>query len=1323
MKLALQRFCFFVCLLASATLLLGQQSMSNGNVTGAVTDPSGAAVPGAIVTLTDSSTHIALTAETNSAGLYVFQNVNVGTYDLSVERAGFRKSVVAGQQVTTGTNLTLNVTLQVGATSEIVEVKEVLGADLQTENATMGTTLGGNAIMQLPTISRDVSSLIYLQATAAPTMNGSEGNTTSGNIAGSLADQNTFMLDGGNNTSDLDGDNATYIGRNGAGVIPTPAESVEEFRVNTNNETSDFGLSQGGQVMITTKRGTNTFHGSAYDFFQADWLNSNDWYNNFNSIAKPKGHYNRFGGSLGGPLGPSFLGGKTYFFVNYEGERYPRSGPFESLVPSATLRQGIITERDANGNPVQYNLANSAACGSAGGSTCDPLHIGLNPVVSSIWNKYMPACNDMNYGDHGLNTCGYIGQLSYPLSNDFGVVRVDHDFGAKWRFFSSYRYFRQPNPTTSQVDIGGLLPGDTLGQPASASTTINQPRYLVAGVTGTLSPSMTNEFNFSYLRNQWQWLRAGAGIPQYPGLGAPLAIAGDSNHAIALVPLNIDTQDSRPRLWDGHDYDYRDSLSWLKGTHLLQMGGEFFHQNWRFDRYDNVVGGLTQLIYQVSSSGIFMSPTYQPLPCGGGLTAGCLPSGELGGSNGWNALYADVLGLVSSANVVATRTGANLQLNPLGTPVHSNVSDQTGSVFFNDTWKIRPNFTLTYGLNYQLQMPPTEAHGTQDIMVDAATNQPIYMQNYLNGILSAANNGQVYNPTLGFSPIGAVKGLNYPYKPFYRGISPRVSIAWSPETSGDGFFSKLLGDKATVIRVGYGRFYSRNLGIDLVSTPVLGDGFLQPVTCSDPVASGACTKSQGSDPATAFRIGTDGLTSPLQAISPTLSTPVVPGVNAPSAALLETLDGNFRPSSSDSVDISIQRQFKGGFLLEVGYVGVYARNIYLGVEFSDVPWMMKQGGQSFAQAYDNLYFALAGNKAITPQPFLETALKGSSYCTGYSSCTAAVAANEAGNISTQSVGNMWADLDGSYVFGPSNPIDSNQCTEYCYATTSMGWSNYNAGVLSLTKRSQNLTVNANFTYGRALGTTGLNQSYTFASTNDPWNPAVDYGPQYWDRKFTFNFVSSYNLPFGKGQRWTSSHAAINQIIGGWIISPLFSYGSGLPLFVQTGSYQEWGTGVNGDTDGCTAVPINPSMGYSNTPVFGVTSSGDVASNTNPSNGGSGVNLFSNPAAVYNNFRPNLVGIDGSCGGGGTLRGQPRWNLDLGLTKQVTFTEKAGLQFYAQAFNVLNHMEWADPTMNLQDRADWGALNSQYNALALGAGGGVTGTNYTRIIQLGLRFYF
>ncbi len=1296
-------------LLTLTTLLHAQGTNGNGGVSGRITDASGAVVPGAEIILIDQSTKVSIQQKSNSAGLFVFGNVAPGVYDVVVTKTGFRKTIVPSQTVVVGAEVNLPVSLEVGATSDTVEVTSVAGAELQTDNATMGATLGGDAILDLPTISRDVSSLVFLQPTAAPTFNGAEGNTTSGNIAGAAADQNTFMLDGGNNTSDLDGDNATYVNHNGSGVLPTPAESVEEFRVNTNNMGADFSMSGGGQIMVSTKRGTSAFHGSAYDFFQAQWLNSNDWFNNFNGIAKPKEHFNRFGGALGGPVGPEFLGGKTYFFVNYEGQRYPRSGPSTSLVPSATLREGIIQERDGNGNIVQYNLATSMACGSSGGQPCDPRDIGINPLVSQLWSKYMPQCNNMDYGDHGLNTCGYTANLTYPLANDFGVVRIDHDFGAKWRFFSSYRYYRDENPTTNQVDIGGVLPGDKFGQPASASTDIQQPRSLVVGLTGTLSPTLTNEFHFSYLRNQWQWLRAGASNAadtNYPGA---IEIGGETTQA--LIPLNVDSQDARQRLWDGHDYEYRDGLSWLKGTHLIQVGADGFHQHWKFDRYDDVGLGLTSLVYDVGSDNVQFTPSFQPMPCSSTVSANCLPSSEVGN---WNSLYGQMAGLVGASSIVVTRTGASLTANPQGTPVHSNVTDNTWSIYAADTWKIRPNLTLSYGLNYQVQLPPIDANGIQDILTNAS-GVPITSQQYLAARLAAAENGQVYNPTIAFTPIGAVKGgLSYPYTPYYGEVAPRIAIAWTPDVKG-GWLGALLGDKATVIRAGYGRSYSRNLGINLVSTPVLGDGFLQPVACVDPTSSGTCTQASGTTPATAFRIGVDGV-PPEGPITNTLTTPVEPGINAAYASRTFTLDSNYKPGNSDSVDISIQRQFKGNYIAEVSYVGVYSRNLFQGEDMNDVPWMMKLGGQTFANAYDNMYFALSKGQAVTPQPFFENALKGSSYCNGFSSCTAAVAAGESGNITSNAVTNLWSDLDTSFNFGPA--LLSTTQTGFLYIDTSTGYSNYNAGVLSLQKRATNFNLVANFTWSKAMGILGLNQAYTENNVNNPWNLNTDYGPQFFDRKFTFNLMGSYKLPFGKGQKFTTDHRAINEVIGGWVISPLFSYGSGLPLSVYTGSFQEWGNGYVGN--GCNAVPLT-SMGYGNAPVFNATTSQTVGENGLPSNGGSGVYMFSNPAAVYANFRPNLVGIDGSCGGAGILRGQQRWNLDLGLTKNTQITERIGFQLYAQAFNVFNHMEWSDPSMNLQDPADFGALESQYNGLGLGGGG--ASANFTRIIQLGVRVHF
>jgi hypothetical protein len=1298
-------------------VLFGQTSTGSASVTGRVTDPSGAIVPGATVTLTDASTSISQKDRTNPAGIYLFNNVNPGTYEITVTSKGFRVAAVRNQAVLTATAMTVDVSLEVGASTEVVEVTAQASAELQTLNATMGTSLESKGLLEMPTINRDVNSLLFFQPMTAPTFGGAENNITSGQVAGNMADQNTYILDGGNATSDFDGDNGTYVGSRSA-VVPTPMESIEEFRVNTNNMTADFGYSGGGQMLLTTKRGTNQYHGSAYDYFQSSLLASNDWYNNFHDIDKPKAHYNRFGGAFGGPLTPKILGGKTYIYMNYEGERYPRTGPYEHLDASNTLRQGILEYRDANGNIQQWNLKTATNCGLNGSEPCDPRGLGLNPDVSQIWNKYMPPCNDTDYGDHGLNTCGYIANLSYPLSSNFGVVRIDHDFGSNWRFNANYRYYGEINPTTNQVDIGGLLPGDKLGVPATASSFPVQPRYFVAGLTGNITPHLSNELHLSYTRDQWQYLRAGA-LPQLPGLEGALGIGGESSNP--LQPLNIDTQDARNRFWDGHDYALRDSLSWLKGTHLLQFGGEYTYEWWLFDRYDNVVGGLTQLVEEVNNTGVVMSPDYQPLPCSATVTSGCLPSTSIGS---WNSMYAQVLGIVDSTSIVVSRSGANLTANPLGSPVQSVIHDPTYSLFFNDSWKIKPNLTLSYGLNWTLQMPPYDVNGSQDVLT-TASGQPITAASYLANTERLANLGQVYNPVLAFTPVRDLGSAasKYPYPPFYGGLGPRAAIAWSPDAHG-GPLEKILGSKATVLRAGYGRFYSRSLAAGLVSTSVLGDGFLQPVGCQNPNMSGACTGTGIVNPTNAFRIGTDGANAPVGTITPTLTIPVTPGYNAPYSTLVESLDQNWKPAATDSVDFSIQRQLKGNVILEAGYVGVWGKNLYQGIDFGSVPTMMKLNGQTFAQAYSNMYFAMAAGRTPAAQPFFESALKGSSYCQGFANCTSAVAANESGNILTQSVTSMWSDLDTQWTaFGPAL-TSTNQCY-YCYAYTSDGYSNYQAMTVTAQKRySDGLTLNANFTWSHALGIIATNQSYTLDNAGNPFNLYSDYGPQYFDRRFVFNLLGSYTLPFGKGHRIGGQSAILSRLIGGWTVSPIFSWGTGVPINFGSGSYQEQGQAWDGDLS-ASAIPIGtvPTNSLSNSQHYGINSAGGsiVAVNGNSANGGSGVNMFSNPSAVFSEFRPFILGTDQRTGGAGTMYGQHRYNLDLGITKDTQFTERVGAQIFVQAFNVLNHMQWSDPSMNLQDPQDFGVLGGQYGASTLGGSG--ASANYTRIIQLGLRLHF
>jgi hypothetical protein len=292
----------------------------------------------------------------------------------------------------------------------------------------------------------------------------------------------------------------------------------------------------------------------------------------------------------------------------------------------------------------------------------------------------------------------------------------------------------------------------------------------------------------------------------------------------------------------------------------------------------------------------------------------------------------------------------------------------------------------------------------------------------------------------------------------------------------------------------------------------------------------------------------------------------------------------------------------------------------------------------------------------------------------------------------------------------------------------MGIANYQALVVSLQKRtSHGLTVNGNFTYSHALGTFGLNQTYTFANLTDVWNPRVDYGPQYYDRKYVGNIVGTYELPFGKGRRWASSNPVVSRLLGGWAISPVFSFGSGMPLPVFTGSFDSGTAGTEAgqawEGNGANAIPLGNTRNISNSAHTGVTIAANpnsVGVNGNDENGGAGVNIFgSNAVNVYNSFRPFILGLDGRSMTTGQLRGMPRWNLDLGFTKDTKITERVGVQFYAQMFNVLNHMQYADPFsgspyLSLQEPENFGVLDTQY---------GVLNNNYTRVIQLGLRVHF
>jgi hypothetical protein len=1343
-RAALVPICAAILLVLTAVPVKAQNA-ATGVVSGQVTDQQGAAITGATVKLTELSTNSVISVTTNEAGRYTFPNVSPGTYDLTVSKEGFSLSKTASQKVDVGLSLTINVSLQVGQTSTVVEVSAAAGAELQTMNATVGSTISGDALQFLPNLGRDASTLATLQV----------GVTAFGNTAGANQDQNSFQLDGGNNSSDMDGNQRTYTPGNGysgtsstggspSGVIPTPVESIEEFKVGTSNQTADFAGAAGSQIQMVTKRGTNTFHGAAYDhYYAANVGAANLWKNNHVPSAGlpytplPSTHRNRFGFSGGGPLTPKIGGSKTYFFANYEGFRFPQTTTIERAVPSLLLRNGIVQIPNAQGVYLAYNLNNVPVTvngvtyqpATCGGSFCDPRGLGFNPLVQQIWNTMMPMPNDPQYiatGSDGVNQQGYLANIKLPQSSDFFVVRLDHDFTDKWRFMSSYRYYRFLQYATTQTDIGGVLPGDKFGVPASTAPRPQKPWFWVAGLTGTITPNLTNDFHVSYLRNFWQWATQG-GPPQLPGLGGALEIGGEAARLNPLIPYNVDSQNTRQRFWDGQDWLLRDDLSLLHGNHLFQFGGTYQRNFDYHQRNDNGVGIDTSITYQITN-GTGINFTSQP--------AG-LPASQV---TNWNNLYAQVLGIVSQPQVMYSRSGPNLMLNPLGTPGFDQSIIPTYNLYFSDTWHMRPTFTLTYGLAYTIERPPSELNGKQVGLTDLS-GKPIALADYLAQKKSAALAGQVYDPTVGFATVrNMTPPRDRPFDPFYGGLSPRVAAAWNPNFDS-GLLGSLLGHGKTVIRGGYSRIYGRLNGVGLVLVPLLGTGLLQPVSCIGASRTGQCLGNNGVDPMTAFRIGADGLTAPLPAVSQTLPQPYFAGVNGNAAAGDgSVLDPKLKPNHSDEFNFTVQRALSQKLVMEAGYIGRRIRDEFQEINIDAVPYMTTLGGQSFASAYSALYMQLnSGVTTPTAQPFFEAALggPGSTYCNKFASCTAAVASNlgKSSILPTQ-VYNLWNSLNAapSWTLGRtllSSPATgggpvSTQLASLEYIT-SLGRGNYNAAFLSFTAKDwHGITTRSNFTGSRALGTGSLQQSSSSITVVDPWNLHASYGTQPFDIRFVYSQLMVYQVPFFKSQR-----GALGRVLGGWSISPLFTAQSGAPLQVNVG------TGSNSDAQAFGEIYGNNNAAYENAVLTGpytggnsahynVTSTGKAGTNGNPATGGSGLNIFADPNATYALFRRPILGYDTSGGGAGVLRGLPSWSLDATISKEIRATERVGATLIIQITNVLNHFQPANPTLNIDSPQTWGVITNQATTGNLsGIGGtadGVPAIN-PRQMEFGLRLHF
>ena len=1181
-------------LLALAASGLPAQMAGVSVVSGRISDPKDASVAGAKVTLEQTDGGFQRETRTNDAGQYLFPPAPAGTYRIQVEAAGFVVGQASNLKVDIATPLVQDFQLSLGPLTTVVEVRAAAPM-LQTGDASIGSTISGEIIRRLPNFSRDTSELFFYQPGVQP-----YGYTT-----GAQHDQNSVSIDGGD-ISDVNW---------GFWVPPLPAESVDEFRALVANPSGSLGTGSGAQFHLQTKRGSNEFHGSVYWYVQNEALNANSWESN--RLGQGKDHYrkNLYGASAGGPVWKS----RTYFYAHYEGSRLQSPVAMTSLVPSDTLRQGLLRFRDTGGevhtiDPKEY----------------DPRGLGANPVILQVLREY-PAGNDPSQGD-GLNTAGLTFSAARLFKREFGLLRLDHDLNEKWRLEASGRLqeWEVPRPR-QQMDL--------IARRALERETFT-PRYVTAAATGVLSSRLTARLQFSWVQDR------GGSTPGSDARIAPLDVASDLGaNLLAELIGGVNPP------WNAYSSNYfqpAGQLHWQKGAHQIQ-GGFSLRDLRRSDlsRYRPyaAVGAAQQVAVPARQRPAFLRPV---------------------DVRRYNVLYSTLLGIVDSVSEVRVR---NARLEPLLSGTGSTVHPGTHiwEYFLQDVWRARPSLTITYGLTYGWQTAPAERDGLQLMPIYKDTGELIDPRRYLDARRAAARTGEVYNPGIAFQPVRNL-GRETTYETNHGNIAPRISAAWSPSFER-GLLGKIFGTRKGVLRGGYGLLYDRTNLTTSFDLPRVGIGFTESLTLSP--------RNSQSQP---FRVGIDG-PMPLPEMAPA-TAPIVPGTNG-SQYLTSSLDPHLRTPRNHEVTFGFQRELPGGVVVEAAYVGRMARRLYSTINLNNFPYMFRDpiSGQAFAEAFDGVAAQLRAGvapEAVTAQPWFENLLPGVG--------TQGVAAEQAGSIITGDIGSL-----GLYLNGLTAEPLMNQQAQMIMFRTSEGRSNYHGAILSVNKRlSHGLQLSANYTFSESLDQPSYGQ-YDWGLAPNSYDLDAGYGPSFSDHRHVLSGLWFYELPFGRSRRFLHHGGWVNKLAGGWYLSGIVSSYSGDPMDAYF-SPQPFGGGEWAYAAG--AVPLTKPR-FDND-VHRTSGSGGIGSGADPAAGGTGLNRFADPEAMFKNFRPIRLAADGR-GGRGDLRGYVSWNLDLGAGKMTRLSEKVQFGLTFEFMNVLNQMIFGGPSLDLNDPAQFGVLGWQMNS--------------------------
>ncbi len=1288
---------------------------------GRVTDPSGAAVPSATVTLSNAATGFERTTTSNAQGLYQFVAIPPGNYSLKASATGFSAYIAQHVALLVSTASTVDIHLSLARVSSSVVVKGNVVPLINRTDATLGNTIGEGQLAQLPIADRDVAHLLSLQAGVAylgSNLETSSTDTRSGAVNGLRSDQNNLTLDGAN-INDVNNGYAF------TGVLYVPPDSVEEFRVTTANANATSGYSSGAQVAMVTKSGTNHYHGSIYEYNRNTIFSANDTFLKAAQLAsgepnqRPKLLRNVFGATLGGPI----LHNRLFFFANYEGRRDAQGESVLRTVPTASLRDGVIQYLCADptqcpgGNvtgisgtsyPVQPG---NYALGPAQLKQMDPLGIGANSAVLALLKQY-PNPNDTSVGD-GVNIEGYRFSSNEDSRFDTFITRLDYHIT---RSGSESVFWRGQTQNTKEPQAQ-QFPGQI-----AATTLLNGSKGSIVGLTSVISPTMVNTFHWDLIRQA----ETQAGYSSQPAvyLNGVSDFYPFTRSTSFIVPVN----------------QFSDNLNWIHGNHAFSFGADIFIIRDNRTSYAKSFSDASMNLAYLNTTGIActsnlsspLNPANNGFPavdsnfaCSGYdpatiLTYGILPEGD---------------GFYNY-----THTGAAL---PQGAPAVRRYALNDYEFYGQDSWRIRPNLTFTYGLRWVLEAPPYETNGNQVIPCILNSSNGCSGQYLADFMMKSAALAQQGNPAINAGELGFFLGgpaNNGPgfWNWDYHDFSPRVAVAWSPDL-GNGWLSKIFGRKNEFsIRAGYSIVYD-HFGMPIVNTFDQNGSF--GLTSDIGNAAGAAGNTVDALPR--FTCPTC-LPQPCASLNqagcilgptPAGGFPVIPSNS--NFAINWGLDSSLKTPYAHEFNLSLARQIGQNSSLQIAYVGTLGRRLPMQVdEAMPINFVDPTSGMSYFTAATMLSKDVVANlptSQVQNIPFFQDIFP------GWSSMTQSTLDNQGLNCignddpgaltATQALYDFWScnlynetfslfildtpsSISGYSVpnskFGPYT-FYHNQFSSLT-AWRNIGTSDYNAMQVTYNVRwGDRLTGQFNYTFSKSLdeasdagrigawegsGGTG-NDVNGGGIVINTWDPLALRGLSSFNAFNQFNANWVYLLPFGRGQMLGGNVKPwMNEIIGGWQFSGLFRLTSGFPTSVDNGGF--WPT--NWNIEGLAMPLVNGQLPQTSNPSNAIVNGQPI-----------GPDIFANPAAAEAAFRHSWPGESGTRN---ELIGDGMFNIDTGLTKDFSLGESRRVEFSWQTFNMTNSVRYnvwtAMPTLR--------ELPSQF--------GKYTSTLTTpRFMQFALRFEF